>query len=208
MRDEEVVTFLRWALPRLQLRWEGFRKVRRQVRKRLGRRLRELKLDTLDQYRNQLQDDPTEWRVFDELCHITISRLYRDKHVFDALGSLVLPKLAREANSQDRAVRCWCAGCACGEEVYTLKILFELDVRPKLPRGRLEIAGSDADATVLKRARKGCFAPGSLKNMPAHWRELAFSRDDARYCVRAEYRDGITFLRQDIRSEIPPVLST
>lgn len=203
MRDEELVTFLQWALPCLRLRWEGFRKVRRQVGKRLGRRLRELKLDTLDHYRNRLQADPAEWGMLDELCRITISCLYRDKRVFDTLGFSVLPELGREADSQDRPVRCWCAGCACGEEVYTLKILWELDVRPKLPGGRIEIAGSDFDPTVLKRAEKGCFAPRSLKSVPGHWRELAFSRDDACYCVRAEYHDGLVFLRQDIRSEMP-----
>ena len=94
-------------------------------------------------------------------------------------------------------------GCACGEEVYTLKLLWELDVRPKLPRGRLEIIGSDADLIVLQRAERGCFSSSSLKGMPAHWRELAFTRDDDCYCIRAEYRDGLAFLLQDIRSEIP-----
>lgn len=83
MRNQELVAFLQWALPRLRLRWEGFRKVRRQVGKRLGRRLAELKLNTLDQYRDQLQNDPAEWSRLDELCHITISCFYRDKGVFD-----------------------------------------------------------------------------------------------------------------------------
>jgi chemotaxis protein methyltransferase CheR len=203
MHDEELVTFLRWALPHLRLRWEGFRKVRRQVGKRLSRRLQELKLDALDQYRNRLKDDPTEWGVLDELCHITISCLYRDKHVFEALGSRILPELGRKAALQDRAVGCWCVGCASGEEVYTLKILWELDLHPKLPRRQIEIIGSDADPTVLDRAEKGCFTPSSIKNIPAHWRELAFTRDDDRYCVRTEYRDGLAFLLQNIRRELP-----
>ncbi len=123
MRDEELVAFLQWALPRLRLRWRGFRKVRRQVGKRLRRRLAQLKLQTLDQYRARLEGDPREWGVLDGLCHITISCLYRDKHVFDALGARVLIELGEAAYSQRRPVWCWCAGCACGEEVYTLKIM-------------------------------------------------------------------------------------
>lgn len=203
MRDGELVIFLRWALPRLRLRWEGFRKVRRQVGKRLGHRLAELKLQTLDQYRARLQTDPTEWSVFDGLCHITISCLYRDKHVFDTLAARVFPELGRAACLQNRAVRCWCAGCAGGEEVYTLELVWELDVRPRLPRARLEIIGADADPDVLQRAERGCFSSSSLKGMPAHWRELAFARDDHCHCVRAEYRDGVAFLLQDIGSEFP-----
>jgi chemotaxis protein methyltransferase CheR len=203
MRDEELVSFLRWALPRLRLRWEGFRKVRRQVGKRLGRRLDELGLQSLDQYRDRLQNNPAEWGVFDGFCRITISCLYRDKHVFDTLGARVLPELGQAAYLQDRAARCWCAGCACGEEVYTVKLLWELDAHPRLPRGRLEIIGSDVDPIVLRRAGKGCFSSSSLKAVPTHWRDIAFTRDDDCYCVRPKYRDGLAFLLQDIRSEIP-----
>ena len=60
MRDEEFVAFLRWALPQIGLRWEGFRKVRRQVGKRLSRRMDELKLISLDQYRDRLQYEPKD----------------------------------------------------------------------------------------------------------------------------------------------------
>ena len=143
---------------------------------------------------------PSRQLAFDGLCHITISCLYRDKHVFDTLGERVVPELGKASCLQDRAVRCWCGGCACGEEVYTLKLLWELDVRPRRPRGRLEIIGSDADLIVLQRAERGCFSSSSLKGMPAHWRELAFTRDDDCYCIRAEYRDGLAFLLQNIRS--------
>src|SRR5215217_8279593 len=86
MREVECAAFLQWALPRLRLRWAGFRRVRRQVCKRLRRRILELRLETLEQYRSQLEIDPHEWAVLDDLCYITISRLYRDKRVFDSLG--------------------------------------------------------------------------------------------------------------------------
>ncbi len=76
-------------------------------------------------------------------------------------------------------------------------------MRPRLPEGRLKIIGSDADSVVLYRAKIGCFCSSSLKDVPARWREIAFTRDGDRYCVRAEYREGLAFLSQDIRSEIP-----
>ncbi len=61
MKDSDCVEFLQWALPRLNMRWAGFRKVRRQVCKRIGRRLAELGLTSLKQYRNRLESDPAEW---------------------------------------------------------------------------------------------------------------------------------------------------
>ncbi len=54
MRDSDCTEFLQWALPQLRLRWSGFRKVHRQICKRLRRRLNELGLKTLDQYQNRL----------------------------------------------------------------------------------------------------------------------------------------------------------
>jgi chemotaxis protein methyltransferase CheR len=72
--DRRRVDFLQWALPRLGLRWAGFRKVRRQVCRRLRRRLGELELADLDAYREHLEAHPEEWTVLDALIPITISR--------------------------------------------------------------------------------------------------------------------------------------
>lgn len=203
MRDEDCVAFLQWALPQLRLRWAGFRKVRRQVCKRLGRRLETLGLATLDQYRDHLMHDQEEWTLLDGLCHITTSTFYRDKHVFDVLAAHVLPEIAKTARQEGRAARCWCAGCASGEEVYTLRILWDLRVQPQVPGSRLEVVGTDADEVVLRRAERGCFTPGSLKETPPDWRDVAFTRHDHSYCVRDAYRQGVTFMLQDMRSELP-----
>jgi len=203
MRQDECAAFLQWALPQLRLRWAGFRKVRRQVCKRLRRRILELRLETLEQYRSQLEIDPHEWAVLDDLCYITISRLYRDKRVFDSLGGVILPELARTASLQSRPVWCWCAGCASGEEVYTLKILWDLEVQPKVAPANFEVIGTDTDAMVLRRAERACFSFGSLKEAPAHWLDVAFERCGQDYCVRPIHRNGISFKCQDIRAELP-----
>jgi chemotaxis protein methyltransferase CheR len=203
MRDSECVEFLQWALPRLRLRWPGFRKVRGQVCKRLRRRLTALGLETLDQYRHRLESDAGEWPVLDGLCHITVSRFYRDRRVFNVLGRRILPELAEAAGARDGAVRCWCAGCASGEEVYTLRILWDRVIQAQAPSARLDIVGTDADEAVLRRAERGCFAKGSLKEVPADWLALAFERRDGHYCVRDRHRHGVAFALQDIRQERP-----
>jgi chemotaxis protein methyltransferase CheR len=203
MREDDCIAFLRWALPRLRFRWVGFRRVRRQVCRRLGRRLHELELNTLEGYRDRLESDPGEWVVLDSLCRVTISRLYRDRAVFDVIGDVILPERGESASLRSRRIRCWCAGCASGEEVYTLRILWDLKVQPEMPHVQLEVIGTDADAVVLQRAERACFSSGSLKEVPAHWRDLAFERHDHDYCVHPVHREGITFERQDIRFGFP-----
>ncbi len=203
MRDAECAEFLKWALPQLDLRWPGFRKVRGQVCKRLRRRFEDLGLTSFAQYRRHLATEPSEWAVLDGFCRITISRLYRDKRVFDVLGDEVLPALAGVAAREHRTVRCWCAGCASGEEVYTLRLLWDSRIHPVHPDVRFQLVGTDADPVMIERAHRGCFSPGSLSDVPADWLARAFDEADGQSCVKDCHRADIAFSLQDIRAEMP-----
>jgi chemotaxis protein methyltransferase CheR len=153
MTDAQCVRFLQWALPQLRMRWDGFRKVRGQVKKRLTRRLRELGLPDIEAYRDYLRRHAGEWHKLDALCRITISRFYRDKGVYAALSQQVLPTLARAARQRrDKTLRVWSAGCGGGEEPYTISILWHLELRDRYPDLQIDIVATDADPAMLARA--------------------------------------------------------
>ncbi len=206
MRDSDCVRFLKQWLPRLGLRFAGYRRVRRTVAKRLGRRLRELGLHDLDAYGALLEVEPMERRRLDALCRIPISRFWRDRRVFEVLGEVGLPELAA-ATSGDRAVRCWSAGSASGEEPYSLAILWAEVVQPAYPEIAVSILATDADPTMLCRAARACYGRGSLKDLPRDVMARHFARVDARtdevYRLRPERKHGVVFAMQDIRSEMP-----
>lgn len=204
MQDSECVQFLRWCLPRLQLRWRGYRKVRRTICKRANRRLRKLGLADLDAYRQYLTDDPDEWLRLDTLCRIPISRFYRDHAVFDALRSETLPELAERVAARGRhTVKCWCAGCASGEEPYTLNLLWRIALRSVFASLDLSIVATDTDDTMLSRARRATYESGSLKELPLGWRELGFMQTETGFHLRPEFKDGVCFEQQDIRQQVP-----
>jgi hypothetical protein len=75
------------------------------VCKRLKRRIKQLGLQGFDAYRKRLAADPKEWAAIDELCHITISRFFRDSSVFEALSERVLPEIAARAVADQRPAR-------------------------------------------------------------------------------------------------------
>jgi chemotaxis protein methyltransferase CheR len=202
--DRDCTAFLQWALPQLGFRWPGFRKVRRQVCKRLKRRMSELELDDFAAYRARLEADTSEWPIVDDCCHITISRFFRGKGKFELLRSRILPEIAARARREERHARIWSAGCASGEEPYTLKILWDLEVARACPEVALSIIATDIDQTVLARAREGCFESTSLRELPPQLVEQAFDRAGDLFCVQPQHRDGITFVQQDMRSEAPP----
>ena len=198
MNDKDCTAFLQWALPQLELRWSGFRKVRRQVCKRLRQRMRDLGLDNYSAYRAHLEGDPSEWRVFDECCHITISRFFRDRGIFEVVRRRLLPDIAARAKLEGRGALLWSAGCASGEEPYTLKMLWDFEVATAYPCVSLSIVASDVDQAMLARAREGCFEPTSLHELPRMLIEQGFDRLDSRYCVKPAHREGIEFLDQDL----------
>jgi chemotaxis protein methyltransferase CheR len=170
----------------------------------VDRRLRRLGLVDVTAYRAYLDDHPDEWSQLDQLCRIPISRFYRDRGVFDLLRDDVLPSLAAAARARDQGVvRAWSAGCASGEEVYTLKIIWDLRIKPLFPALRSEIIATDADPHLLERARLGCYPSSSLKDFPPEWITIAFSKLGDEYRVRENFRSGIECLLQDIRQEQP-----
>lgn len=204
MKASECIEFLQQMLPRLRLRWPGFRKVRGQVCKRVRHRLQELALADVAAYRAYLESHPAEWEVLDGMCHITISRFYRDKGVFDFLARQVLPEIARMVlESGEKTLRCWSAGCASGEEPYTLALLWQLYLKPRFPDLAMRIVATDADAAMLKRAELACYRHGSVDDLPEDCLTQGFVRVEDEYCLRPVYRDEVEFLKQDLRCAVP-----
>jgi chemotaxis protein methyltransferase CheR len=174
-------------LERLGYRPAGFRRVRKRVLRRIERRFRELGLPDLDAYRSHLEGAPGEWETLDAATNITISKFYRDRALFDYLRREVLPGLAR------RHGRCWSAGCASGEEPYTVALLAP----------GLEIVATDRDPVLLERARKGIYRASSLRDLPTDDRARAFEPQDGRFRLRDEIRAGVEFRAIDLRRGMP-----
>jgi chemotaxis protein methyltransferase CheR len=186
VNDAECVDFLQWALPRLGLRWEGFRRVRRQVCRRVSRRLGELELRDTAAYRDHLAGDEQEWNVLAAMCRVTISRFWRDRAVFETLRDRILRELGP-------SVAAWSAGCASGEEPYSLVLA------ARAASVEIHVLATDVDAVLLERARRACYPESSLRDLPARLRPSAF--DDG--CLRSEYRSPVELRRHDVRDEPP-----
>ena len=204
MEDNDCIRFLQWLLPQFNMRWKGFRKVRRQVCKRIDRRIRELKLSGCSAYRDYLADHPMEWKLLDGMCRITISRFYRDRSVFSRIGSDLLPRIIDEmSGTQERTIRIWSAGCASGEEPYTLALLHHILILPRHQDVRLELIATDSDPAMIRRAEAACYQYSSLRELPSPWVEQAFDQVDKLYYLKNSYKKLVRFVPLDIRTHSP-----
>jgi chemotaxis protein methyltransferase CheR len=206
--DADCIAFLQWALPQLHLHWPGFRKVRRQVCRRIDKRRAELGLADIAAYRSLLETTRDEWRVLDSLCRVTISRFARDRGVWVDLVASVLPRLADEARRAGRSsVRAWSAGCGAGEEPYTLAIAWELGVTAHAPDVALDVLATDTDDVQLARAARAVFPSGTLRELSDEWRRAAFEPEDepenGGVRLRDRFRTPVRFLHHDVRTAAP-----
>lgn len=198
----DCVSFLQWCLPLLGLRWRGYRRVRGTVCKRLRRRLRELGLADLGAYRALLERDAAEWGRLEAFCRIPISRFYRDRRVFDAIADTILPMLARAAESG--RVACWSAGCAGGEEPYSLALIWTFRIQPEFPGLAPSILATDADEGMVERGRRACYARSAVRELPPDWIAAAFDARDELLCLGPRWRSLVEFRVRDIRDDPPP----
>jgi chemotaxis methyl-accepting protein methylase len=132
------------------------------------------------------------------LEHVTIkvSRFYRHAPTFDTLRREVLPELVRQANGRPLSV--WSVGCGCGEEPYTLAMLFaEAGVS-------CIIEATDIDPAALQRAAHGYYTDAALFELPKDLRERYISRSDGFYEVSPQLREQVRFSRHDVLASQPP----
>ncbi len=201
---KDCSSFLQWALPKMKMRWRGFRKVKRQVCKRLLLRMQELHIHNHQSYREFLDKHPQEWEKLEKLTHISISRFFRDYKSWEMLGKKLLPSLAANAARHKRDLNCWSAGCASGEEPYSLALLWNHKLASEFPGLTMHILATDADEHLLQRAWQSCYPESNVKHVPKEWFQKSFQQQEKDiFCLDKNICQKVDFKKQDIRKEMP-----
>lgn len=137
------------------------------VERRVAARLRALGLHTYRQYARHLDEHPDEYaRMLDTLT-INVTDFFRDSPVFDIFRDQVVPAIIRaKQTGRQRIIRAWSAGCATGEEPYSLAMAFLDGLGPDAARFMVTITGTDIDPNVLEIAAKGEYDVAKLQHIP------------------------------------------
>jgi len=191
----EFETFLAEALPFFGLSPIALR--RRNIRRRVTRRMESLGIHEFRAYLDLLHRSPSERELLLPLLTVTISRFFRNRRVCEALTHHVLPLFSMKENP----VRAWSAGCASGEEPYTLRILWEELPGPKPP---LFILATDVDEACLGRAREGVYAESSLREVPRRITNAYFRKEEGRYRLREDVVRSVEFRSHDLLHDAFP----
>lgn len=179
----------------------GYRRVRRGVKRRLVRHMQQLGCRRLADYAAIVDTDPAVRAEFTRQIAVCISRLFRDRSLWEVLEEKVLPELAAAWPSP---VVAWSAGCARGEEAHSLRILWDR-VTARMPEApRLVVLATDIHPEHLARAREASYAAASLKEVPPDVVDTHFTRRRRRYRLHDILRRDILWARHDL-ADPPPV---
>ena len=173
------------------------------LRRRIAVRMRATGTTDFAGYVARLDRDPDEYERLLDALTINVTKLFRDAAVWQAVGQTVIPVLWSLDVPQ---LNVWSAGCASGEELYTLAALFHRHAEQTATQSRLRrlrILGSDIDRASMEAARRGAYAPEAFAEMPPELRARYFSADAPHRAAR-ELKARVEVERRDLLSEPAP----
>jgi len=186
-------------LEKLGLSWQGYARVRKGVKKNIHRHMAERGIKTVASYLEKVEENGEFRKEAERRLAVHISRFFRDEDLWKEMGKDVMPALKVAC---PEGVRAWSAGCAMGQEVYTLRMVWMIEKENMGVPTTLEIWATDLDADILEKAREGIYSAGSLKGVPGKIRNSFFvSLSDERWMVREDMKKGILWERHDFLRE-------
>ncbi|MDQ3613190.1 MAG: PAS domain-containing protein, partial [Chloroflexota bacterium] len=168
------------------------------IMRRLRRRVTAVGVSTFDDYRAYMAEHPEEEQRLVSSFLINVTRFFRDATLFDHLREQVLPKLITSAREGGHELRLWSAGCATGEEAYSLAILIADLLGNEREAMDVRIFATDLDEDALAFARRGTYPAAALENVPSELVERHFIRQDGDYQVNKGVRSMVLFGHHDL----------
>ncbi|MFL5494414.1 MAG: CheR family methyltransferase [Gemmatimonadales bacterium] len=153
-------------------------------------------------YQDYLEVVPEEFtRLFNTIL-INVTTFFRDPQVWEYLGANVIPELVGAPGSTE-PIRVWSAGCASGEEAYSVAMLLADRLSLEQFRERVKIYATDVDDDALNQARQAVYSERALENVAPEMIAKYLDRHEDRFTVSKDLRRAVIFGRHDLIQDAP-----
>jgi two-component system, chemotaxis family, CheB/CheR fusion protein len=198
--DAALRAFLERVRERTGLDFSAYK--RPTIVRRLQRRMAAVGAATLHDYRRYIERHPEELQRLVASFLIKVTEFFRDPELFIQLRDHILPALISEARERG-ALRIWSAGCATGEEAYTLAMLVSdllADESEELP---VRIFATDIAADAVEFARRGIYSGAAVEGLPRDLVDRHFNPLNGAFEVRKQIRSLVVFGEHDLGNRAP-----
>jgi two-component system, chemotaxis family, CheB/CheR fusion protein len=172
------------------------------IRRRIARRMQVQRSATMADYLGVLRDNSQEAQALFADLLISVTTFFRDPSAFEKLAALVIPRLFDNKGVSD-TIRVWVAGCATGEEAYSIAILLLEEASRHEIRCGLQVFASDLDDNALAVAREGRYPIAIEADMTAERSRRFFTREGDHFRVTRELRDVVLFAKHSLLRDPP-----
>lgn len=161
-----------------------------------------IQIENYGDYGDYLKVNPEEFIPLFNTIEVNLTSFFRNTEAWDYVTAQLIPQIITGKSSEE-PIRVWSAGCASGEETYTLASVLAEALGVEQFRSRVKIYGTDIDEEALNQARQGSYCSSQVADMPRSLLERYFEQTDRRYIFSKDLRRSIVFCRHDLMQDAP-----
>ncbi len=172
------------------------------IGRRIERRMAQHTIEDTDVYARYLKENPAEVHTLFKELLINVTNFFRDTEAFASLETEILPQLCKD-KPDDYLFRVWVAGCASGEEAYSIAILLRELMDQSHQEMKVQIYSTDLDDDAIAIARAGFYPPNIAQDVTPERLRRFFIKEDAGFRVKKEIREMVVFAVQNVIKDPP-----
>lgn len=198
--DEAFEALLRYMRDSRGFDFTGYK--RTTLMRRVRHRMAQAGYDAFEQYLDVLQASSDEFSALFNTILINVTAFFRDPEAWEFITRDVIPRMLAERGPDD-PIRVWSAGCASGQEAYTLAMLLAETLGADAFRQRVKIYATDVDEDALTEARAATYDAKAVESVPEDLLDKYFEQVNGRYVFHKDLRRAVIFGRNDLVKDAP-----
>ena len=198
--DEAFEALLRYMRDSRGFDFTGYK--RTSLMRRVRHRMDQAGYTSFEEYLDVLQASSDEFAALFNTILINVTAFFRDPEAWEFVSAEVISRMLAERGPGD-PVRVWSAGCASGQEAYTLAMLLAEALGPEAFRQRVKIYATDIDEEALAEARAASYGAKAVESVPADLLGRYFEKVNGRYVFNKDLRRAVIYGRNDLVKDAP-----
>ena len=182
-----------------QFDFRGYK--RTTMERRFRKRMFQLNIGSYGEYAEYIRKHADEVDGLLTTLLINVTEFFRDPAAWEILQRDMLPAMVRQLKPGD-SLRAWSAGCASGEEAYSIAILLTELLGSRIAEFDVKVYATDIDREALETARRGEYSPEALRRVRPQWREKYFYGTE-KLRVNRELRRRVIFGQSNLAHDAP-----